>query len=95
MLAPQILKVMKPTPLFVILSAVVVMIGAGDVLLVSSVGAAEAGYYDSIKPIISVHCHRCHDADTCKAGLRLDTLSHEFEGGLITRKASASSSPAA
>jgi len=45
-------------------------------------GAAEpAGYYDRIKPILAVHCHKCHAAETQKSGLRLDLAKAALAGG--------------
>ncbi len=36
---------------------------------------------DSLKPFIEAHCVDCHDAETQKAGLRLDTLAADFRDG--------------
>src|SRR5690349_21475341 len=43
------------------------------VLIGSAALAAEpVGYYDDIKPLLAVHCYKCHSGETAKAGLRLD-----------------------
>jgi len=38
-------------------------------------------YYDRIKPIFSVRCHKCHGAELAKSGLRLDLSARAFAGG--------------
>jgi hypothetical protein len=48
--------------------------------LACSVGA-EVSYYDSIKPVLAVHCHKCHDAETQKGELRLDLAAGAMKGG--------------
>ena len=54
-------------------------------LLVSAGSAADHGspvsYYDSVKPVLAVHCSKCHDGEKPKGGLRLDTLTHALAGG--------------
>jgi hypothetical protein len=41
--------------------------------------AADAvGFYDDIKPILSVHCYKCHGPDVAKGGLRLDDREAAF-----------------
>ena len=35
-------------------------------------GADRVSYYDDVKPLLSVHCYKCHSTDAAKAGLRLD-----------------------
>ena len=39
------------------------------------------GYYDKIKPIFAVHCHKCHGAETTKSNLRLDLSDRALAGG--------------
>ena len=39
---------------------------------------APASFSVAVKPLIEAHCLDCHDADTHKAGLRLDTLAADF-----------------
>lgn len=38
-------------------------------------------YYDDIKPVLAVHCYKCHDGEKPKGGLRLDTLTNALAGG--------------
>lgn len=38
-------------------------------------------YYDDIKPLLAVHCYKCHDGETSKGGLRLDTSTTALAGG--------------
>jgi mono/diheme cytochrome c family protein len=47
---------------------------------VSSAPAEPVSYYDSIKPVLSVHCLKCH-ADEEKGGLRLDSRERALQGG--------------
>ncbi|HSH93189.1 MAG TPA: DUF1592 domain-containing protein [Roseimicrobium sp.] len=46
--------------------------------LAGSVTAAPAAFDSAVKPFFKTHCLECHDADTSKGGLRLDTLKPEF-----------------
>jgi len=39
------------------------------------------GYYSDIKPVLAVHCYKCHDGEKPKGGLRLDTLTNALAGG--------------
>src|SRR5947208_10103677 len=41
----------------------------------------EVNYYEKIKPIFSIHCYKCHSAETVKSGLRLDRLERALAGG--------------
>ena len=49
------------------------------------VGAAAHGepiaYYESVKPLFAVHCYKCHDVETHKGGLQLETRSQALKGG--------------
>jgi mono/diheme cytochrome c family protein len=61
-------------------------IGAGlalwaAALLPRAVMAETPGYYDQIKPLLAIHCYRCHDAEARKNGLRLDTPGAALAGG--------------
>jgi hypothetical protein len=38
-------------------------------------------YYDDIKPVLAVHCYKCHDGEKPKGGLRLDTRTKALAGG--------------
>src|SRR3982751_4475737 len=38
----------------------------------TAIAAEPVGYYDHIKPLLSVHCYKCHSGETAKVGLRLD-----------------------
>ncbi len=38
-------------------------------------------FYDDIKPVLAVHCYKCHDGENPKGGLRLDTLTNSLAGG--------------
>ena len=38
-------------------------------------------YYDDIKPVLAVHCYKCHDGEKPKGGLRLDTRTNALAGG--------------
>src|SRR5687767_2061275 len=35
-------------------------------------GEGPVGFYDHVKPVLAVHCYRCHGPDTAKSGVRLD-----------------------
>ena len=39
------------------------------------------GYYDDIKPVLAVHCHKCHTGEKPKGGLLLDSRTHAIAGG--------------
>lgn len=41
---------------------------------------ASATFQRQIKPILARYCTQCHDADTTKSDLRLDTLDEDFDG---------------
>ncbi len=38
-------------------------------------------YFDKIKPLLAVHCHKCHATETQKGGFRLDLSQRAFAGG--------------
>jgi len=38
-------------------------------------------FYDDVKPVLAVHCYKCHTGEKPKGGLLLDTLSHALSGG--------------
>jgi hypothetical protein len=42
---------------------------------------ARVDFYRDVRPILTVHCTRCHSADARKGGLRLDTREHALKGG--------------
>ena len=42
---------------------------------------APVDYYRDVRPILTVHCYRCHSADTAKGKLRLDVREAAFKGG--------------
>lgn len=55
-------------------------------LLITSVWAAGLvrppfNYYYDIKPVLAVHCHKCHDGEKPKGGLRLDSRTNALAGG--------------
>src|SRR5688572_2309409 len=56
-------------------------------MLVPALCCAEAGagdrvdFHESIKPLLAVHCFKCHDAETQKGGLRLDVEESVRRGG--------------
>lgn len=51
-----------------------------EVAPVSQLAAATPASFDvAIKPLLDTHCVDCHGDDTQKAGLRLDTLSNDFD----------------
>jgi hypothetical protein len=43
--------------------------------------AGKVDFYAEVRPILAVHCHKCHSADAAKGGLRLDTRDHALQGG--------------
>src|SRR5262249_41355143 len=44
--------------------------------------AADSGIFSrDIKPILELHCLKCHDAEHHRGGLRLDTLAATLKGG--------------
>ena len=46
-----------------------------------TVAQEPVGYYEKIKPLLAVHCYKCHDAETHKGGLQLETRSLALKGG--------------
>src|SRR5688572_26968317 len=38
-------------------------------------------FHESIKPLLAVHCFKCHDAETQKGTLRLDVEDSTRRGG--------------
>ena len=38
-------------------------------------------YYDDIKPVLAIHCFKCHTGENPKGGLLLDTRDHALAGG--------------
>ncbi len=38
-------------------------------------------FYNDVRPIFTIHCTRCHSADTVKGGLRLDVRELAMKGG--------------
>src|SRR5690348_8681576 len=38
-------------------------------------------FYDDIKPLLAIHCYKCHGPETAKNGLRLDLRERAFAGG--------------
>jgi hypothetical protein len=43
--------------------------------------ARKLDYYADVRPILTIHCYRCHSADSVKGGLRLDVRELAFQGG--------------
>jgi Protein of unknown function (DUF1553)/Protein of unknown function (DUF1549)/Planctomycete cytochrome C len=39
------------------------------------------GYYDDIKPVLAVHCYKCHDGEKPKGDLRLNSQTNALAGG--------------
>jgi len=58
-------------------------------VLVGLVGAGAAAqepreavdFFRDVRPILAVHCYKCHSADAAKGGLRLDLREAAFRGG--------------
>ncbi|MDB6134265.1 MAG: hypothetical protein JWM59_2508 [Verrucomicrobiales bacterium] len=42
---------------------------------------ADAEYREIVAPFLEKHCMNCHDADTARAGFRMDTLGGDFTAG--------------
>jgi hypothetical protein len=42
---------------------------------------ARIDFYADVRPILTVHCYKCHSAEAHKGGLRLDTREHALKGG--------------
>ncbi|MEW6156432.1 MAG: DUF1553 domain-containing protein [Verrucomicrobiota bacterium] len=42
---------------------------------------SSVSFYDDIKPLLSVHCYKCHGSDKQKGNLQLDTRAHAIAGG--------------
>ena len=42
---------------------------------------ADSEYPEIVAPFLEKHCINCHDADTARAGFRMDTLSADFTAG--------------
>ena len=40
-----------------------------------------ASFYDDVKPILSIHCYKCHGPETAKSDLRLDLRERALKGG--------------
>jgi hypothetical protein len=43
--------------------------------------AGDPSFNKSVQPFIGEHCAGCHDADTARAGFRIDLLSDDFSAG--------------
>ncbi|HET6881356.1 MAG TPA: hypothetical protein VFI31_14435, partial [Pirellulales bacterium] len=39
---------------------------------------SQAVYETTVKPFLAVHCFKCHDDDTTRAGFHIDTLGTDF-----------------
>jgi mono/diheme cytochrome c family protein len=46
-----------------------------------SARAEAVSYFDDIKPLLAVHCQKCHGPETQKSGMRLDVAATVFRGG--------------
>jgi mono/diheme cytochrome c family protein len=38
-------------------------------------------FFSEVRPLLAVHCHKCHAGDAAKGGLRLDSLAAALKGG--------------
>src|SRR5687768_9727431 len=54
---------------------------ASIVLLFLSAGAQAADLPDPIRRFIDARCIECHDADSARAGFRIDLLTDDFTAG--------------
>jgi len=59
----------------------VLLFTAGGFSLPQEATSKKVDFYRDVRPILSVHCHKCHSADADKGGLRLDTRDHALKGG--------------
>ena len=59
----------------------VALVAGGSWVAAGALAQDPVGYYEKIKPLFAVHCYKCHDAETHKGGLRLDTRSRALNGG--------------
>jgi hypothetical protein len=50
-------------------------------LLILSASASATNFHDDVKPLLAVHCHKCHGAEEQKGGLRLDEKAAALRGG--------------
>src|SRR5271155_2024628 len=51
------------------------------VLLLGSVGVHAAPLPNATRSFIQAHCMDCHDADSARAGFRIDLLTDDFTAG--------------
>ncbi len=66
---------MKPLAMKLILSL------AGSLFAVAALGADDVDYVRDVKPILTQHCVKCHNAKTQESGLRLDLGGGVLRGG--------------
>src|SRR5262245_14899884 len=59
----------------------VLLFTAGGFSLPQEATPKKVDFYRDVRPILSVHCPKCHSADADKGGLRLDTRDHALKGG--------------
>src|SRR3954468_21822577 len=45
---------------------------SGGAAPTGAVAQAVVHYYDDVKPLLAVHCYKCHTGDAAKGGLHLD-----------------------
>src|SRR3982750_1149401 len=60
------------TPLLALALACAVHARAAESSRLPDGRAAVAHYYDDVKPLLAVHCYKCHTGEAAKGGLRLD-----------------------
>ena len=70
-----------------ITTAAVVLIVAAVYPRLCEAAPASARYYDDIKPLLAIHCYKCHGAEEAKHGLRLDLRERAFAGGKSSKPA--------
>jgi hypothetical protein len=69
------------TSVAVVLAILVVNGGAAAAEEVRGGVRGGVRFYDDIKPLLAVHCYRCHGPEAAKSGLRLDLRQRAMAGG--------------
>ena len=64
-----------------IFASIALVAGGSWASSAGTVAQEPVGYYEKIKPLFAVHCYKCHDAETHKGGLQLETRSQALKGG--------------
>ena len=57
----------------------IIALAAGGAARPQEAESEKLDYYRDVRPILAVHCYRCHSEDVHKGKLRLDTKASAFK----------------